>query len=579
MNGTPRIAGRWRSVPLAASLAAVLLLLAGLAIIFLNERNYQAQQLRETRVQAEILAASVGAALDFGDERAAQESVDALRVNPQVRSALVYDLEGRLFAGYARAGGSLPQRMAQGESSPAGPIDATAPVTVRGAQIGTVRLGVVREPLSRRIARYALVALFVIMAALVAAVLGIAHGALRRANSELELRAEDLAEANRELRVQIDEREKAEEQLRQAQKMQALGQLTGGIAHDFNNLLTVIQGSADILQRPGLSDEKRVRFAGAIAQTASRAASLTSQLLAFARRQPLQPEVIDLNQKILGMADLLDRTLGERVEVRTDLASDLCAVVADPAQLEAAILNIAVNARDAMPDGGALTIRTSQTVAATDGSSIIALAMSDSGEGIEAEALSRVFEPFFTTKRVGKGTGLGLSQVYGFATQSGGDVLIDSVPGAGTTVTITLPCTDRRPAGAAASGDELPRARASGRILVVDDNEDVGAFAETLLGELGYHVLRARTGEEAVEIALHNPLEAVFTDVVMPGISGIELAERLRVERPGLPVILTTGYSDQISTSGAGGLPVVFKPYRLETIAAAIEKAIGGGGS
>jgi signal transduction histidine kinase len=569
---------RWRSVPLAASLAAILLLVAGLAIVFLNERSYQAQQLSETRVQAEILAASVGAALDFGDPAAAGESVGALRVNPQVLSASVYDLQGRLFAGYARAGASLPRELARREASPAGGIEVSAPVVAGDQQIGTVHLAVVREPWSRRIARYALISLFVIMAVLVAAVLGVAHAALRRVNRELALRAEDLAEANRELRVQIDEREKAEEQLRQAQKMQALGQLTGGIAHDFNNLLTVIQGSADILQRPGLSEEKRLRFAGAIAQTASRAASLTSQLLAFARRQPLRPEVIDLNEKIAGMADLLDRTLGERVEVRTELADGLCAVEADPAQLEAAILNIAVNARDAMPDGGVLAIRTFEAPAAADGGRSVALAISDSGEGIDAETLARVFEPFFTTKRVGKGTGLGLSQVYGFASQSGGGVDITSAPERGTTVTVTLPCTDRRPAGETLEADAAPRARGVGRILVVDDNEEVGAFAEILLVELGYEVLRARSGEEAVEIVHANQLDAVFSDVVMPGISGIELAERLRAERPRLPIILTTGYSDQISQSGAGDLPVVFKPYRLETVADALEAALGRGG-
>ena len=237
-------------------------------------------------------------------------------------------------------------------------VTSAVPVTSRGERIGTVYLAADPEPLSRRLARYIVIGLLMLMAALVVVVLGIAQAALRRANRELEERADALADANAELKVQIGERAKAEDQLRQAHKMQALGQLTGGIAHDFNNLLTVIQGSADMLRRPGLAEDKRIRFAEAVVQASGRAAALTGQLLAFARRQPLQPEVIDVNELIRGMTDLLDRTLGERIEVTTELADDACTVEADRAQLESALLNIAVNARDAMPDGGTLTIRT-----------------------------------------------------------------------------------------------------------------------------------------------------------------------------------------------------------------------------
>jgi CheY-like chemotaxis protein len=361
--------------------------------------------------------------------------------------------------------------------------------------------------------------------------------------------------------------------LRQAQKMQALGQLTGGIAHDFNNLLTVIQGSADILRRPGLEEAKRIRFADAIVQTATRAAALTGQLLAFARRQPLQPEVLDLNEHIVVMTELLDRALGERVAIRTDLAPDLCRIEADPAQLESAILNIAVNARDAMPEGGTLTISTREGML-EDGRRAAAVSVSDTGSGIDPEILEHVFEPFFTTKSVGRGTGLGLSQVYGFATQSGGDLKVESEIGRGTKVTLTLPCSDKVEAAEEAQA-KARGPRRTGRILVVDDNEPVGALAEALMIELGHEVARAKTGLAALRLAKEGGFDAVFTDVVMPGMSGIELADRLAEVLPGVPVVLTTGFSDEIARSGTGGRPVLFKPYRLETLAETLDAVLG----
>ncbi|HEX8225859.1 MAG TPA: ATP-binding protein [Allosphingosinicella sp.] len=567
------LAARWPNVPVAAGIMALLLLAIGLAVIFQNEANYREQKLRETTIQADILAASVIAALDFGDAAAAQEAVDALRVNPQIDAAGVYTREGSLFAGYERRPGSLPQQ-ARTPAEGADIVAALVPAMRGGERIGSVYLGAVREPVSRRLTRYGFIGLLVAMAVLVVLILGISQTALRRAKREIEARAQALSEAYAELQVQVEERAHAEEQLRQAQKMQALGQLTGGIAHDFNNLLTVIQGSADILRRPGIAEDKRIRFADAIVQTAGRAAALTGQLLAFARRQPLQPEVIDLNDKIGGMIDLLDRTLGERIEIRTDFAEGLCAIEADPAQLESAILNIAVNARDAMPDGGVLTLSTGEASPLPDGRPAIHLSVSDTGTGIDEDTLGRVFEPFFTTKSVGKGTGLGLSQVYGFAAQSGGDVQVGSRIGEGTTVTMILPCSERGDAPAARPEADSGREHRTGRILLVDDNEEVGAFAETLLTELGHKVVRARTGAEALELARAGGIDAVFTDVVMPGMSGIELAEALKPVLPGVPVVLTTGYSDEITRAGGAGRPVVFKPYRLETLAGVLDEVL-----
>jgi signal transduction histidine kinase len=573
MRPAARLADRWPNVPIVAGVMALLLLAIGLAVIFQNESSYREQKLSEAKVQADILAASATAALDFGDSATGQEAVDALRVNPEINAAGIYTPGKDLFAGYERRPGALPRRFGERPAS-GNDVEASVPVVRGGERIGTVYLGAVQEPLSRRLTRYGFIGLLVLMATLVVLVLGIAHTALRRANRELEARAEALSGAYAELQVQVEERAHAEEQLRQAQKMQALGQLTGGIAHDFNNLLTVIQGSADILRRPGIAEAKRIRFADAIVQTAGRAAALTSQLLAFARRQPLKPEVIDLNAHIEGMTDLLDRTLGERVEIRTDLGEGLCAIEVDPAQLESAILNIAVNARDAMPEGGALTLHTGEAPPLADGRPAIFVAVSDNGTGIDEEVLGRVFEPFFTTKSVGKGTGLGLSQVYGFAAQTGGDVRVESVVGEGTTVTLILPCSELGKAPLARAEPEAARKHRTGRILLVDDNEEVGAFAETLLLELGHGVMRARTGPEALELAREGGFDAVFTDVVMPGMSGIELAEALKPILPGIPVVLTTGYSDEISRAGAAGRPVVFKPYRLETLSGALDEVL-----
>jgi signal transduction histidine kinase len=567
------LADRWRNVPLAAGLLALLLLVAGLGIIFLNATTFSAQKQQEVGVQAQILAASVTAALDFGDVRTARESVDALGVNPQVSAAGIYDSSGRLFAGYSRAPGLLAERLDRRPRRAGNLVEATAPVLRGGERIGTVYMQQVREPLSRRVSRYSMVGLLALMAALTVLVLGIAQAVLHRANRQLEERAEALSAANAELQVQVDERAKAEEELRQAQKMQALGQLTGGIAHDFNNLLTVIQGSADILRRPGLEEAKRIRFADAIVQTATRAAALTGQLLAFARRQPLQPEVLDLNEHIVVMTELLDRALGERVAIRTDLSPDLCRIEADPAQLESAILNIAVNARDAMPEGGTLTISTREAML-EDGRRAAAVSVSDTGSGIDPEILEHVFEPFFTTKSVGRGTGLGLSQVYGFATQSGGDLKVESEIGRGTRVTLTLPCSDKVEAAEEAQA-KARGPRRTGRILVVDDNEPVGALAEALMIELGHEVKRAKTGLAALRLAKEGGFDAVFTDVVMPGMSGMELADRLAEVLPGVPVVLTTGFSDEIARSGTGGRPILFKPYRLEALAETLEAVLG----
>ncbi|MBA2467530.1 MAG: response regulator [Sphingomonas sp.] len=569
----PARLGGWRTAPLAIFAVAVLIVLGGVFIIVQTEINYRQNRAQQTLVQAEILAESVAAALDFDDAAAAQGSVNALRANRQVRWVGVYDETGRAVAGYGRSGTASPSAERSMPEAGSRAIRVTAPVSLAGQRIGTVHLEVDREPVSRRVLRNALLAILIVLAALVVTALGLAQVALRRANRELAARADALAQANEMLAEQMEERGKAEEQLRQSQKMQALGQLTGGIAHDFNNLLTVIQGSADMLCREDLPEAKRVRFAQAIVQASGTAAALTSQLLAFARRQPLKPERIDLNEVIGEMRDLIAGTMGVRIDLTTDLWPSSCTVEVDRTQLQSAILNIASNARDAMPGGGRLTIGTSE-VTSGSGDPMIAVEIADTGHGMDAETLDRIFEPFFTTKATGKGTGLGLSQVYGFVSQSGGDIQVRSNFAEGTVMTLTLPCSE-------SDDPALPRAQSSpaadqpsAAILVVEDNEEVGAFAETLLTDLGHIVTRARSGEEALELTRARPFDIVFSDVIMPGMGGLKLAEHLAEEQPDLPVVLATGYSQEIAETGSGGRPVILKPYRLATLSEALAAAL-----
>ena len=358
-------------------------------------------------------------------------------------------------------------------------------------------------------------------------------------------------------REQAEALARSQEALRQSQKMEAVGQLTGGIAHDFNNMLSIVIGSLDLamrrLRRGDSAVESYLRNAQ---EGAARAATLTQRLLAFSRQSPLSPSVLNLNSLVANMSELLRRTLGEQVVLETVLAGGLWSAHVDPNQLENAIVNLAVNARDAMPQGGKLTIETANChlddlyAAGEPGlaaGQYVLIAVSDVGLGMDADTLKRVFDPFFTTKPVGKGTGLGLSMVYGFARQSGGHVRIYSEPGCGTSVKIYLP----RHLGSAQGGDEparakpVPTAAADAEIvLVVEDEERVRLMSCNALRELGYTVFEASGGEEALRIFARMPrVDLVFTDVVMAGMSGRQLADALRGENPGVKVLYTTGYT------------------------------------
>jgi signal transduction histidine kinase len=371
--------------------------------------------------------------------------------------------------------------------------------------------------------------------------------------------------------LDASDRHSLEEQLAQARKMEAVGQLTGGVAHDFNNLLTVVLGNIDMLGRKRDEDEQRkVRRIDAIKQAAERGRDLTRQLLAFSRRQHLSPVTIDVNALIRDFAPLMRQAVGEAVTLDLALADELLCAHVDPTQLETALLNLAVNARDAMPEGGALTIASGR-----DGERI-AIAVTDTGVGMSPEVRDRVFEPFFTTKEVGKGSGLGLSQVYGFVRQSDGEVRLDTALGKGATFQLLLPASTAPLEKVAA--DERPKAIRGGdeRILLVEDDATVLALTLDMLSGLGYQVTTATNAAEALEV-IHTdaPIDLLFTDVVMPGgVSGVSLARTARELRPGLRVLLTSGFVGEGAVIEDAEFPLLDKPYETALLAAKLRKLL-----
>ncbi|HEX5182838.1 MAG TPA: response regulator [Allosphingosinicella sp.] len=400
---------------------------------------------------------------------------------------------------------------------------------------------------------------------------------------KVDERTRDLAAANDRLTAEIAERERAEARLLQAQKMEAIGQLTGGIAHDFNNLLTAVVGSLELLLRR-TDEEKLRRLAGNALQAAERGGKLTAQLLAFSRRQRLTPAPVDPNAIIAGMGDLLARSIGAHIEVETELEPDLWRALADPTQLEVMILNLAINARDAMPGGGKLRIRTRNLSSVPPALALelpagayVEIAVCDSGSGMSPEVLERAFEPFFTTKEIGKGTGLGLAQLYGFARQSGGTARIESRLGEGTTVAIYLPRTEHQ-ADAARPHAAAGLARRRARILLVDDDPDVRNVAAAVVAELGFEVAGAESGEAALKLLEARPFDLLITDVAMPAMNGVDLAHRARALAPDLPILFASGYAD-LETFGADleSENLIKKPFRLAEVAARIHQALEDG--
>ncbi|WP_375465634.1 hybrid sensor histidine kinase/response regulator [uncultured Methylobacterium sp.] len=399
--------------------------------------------------------------------------------------------------------------------------------------------------------------------------------------------------------LDVSRRRDAEEALGQAQKMEALGQLTGGIAHDFNNLLQVIVGYVDILsaglEKPEADRARLGRAAQTIRHAAERATALTQQLLAFSRKQRLEGRTVNLNALIEGMGELLARSIGETIAVDLDLAPDLWNCRVDPTQAEVAILNVVINARDAMPDGGRIRIATeNRDVEASDITGTgplrtgryVGIAIADSGTGMPPSVLARVMDPFFTTKEEGKGTGLGLSMVYGFAKQSGGAAQIESTLGAGTTVRLSFPATETPVSDLPKAATRAIDRQGTETVLIVDDREDVAELARTILRDFGYTTLMAGNGREALEILDGNDrIDLIFTDLIMPGgMNGVMLAREARRRQPRLKVLLTTGYAEaSLERTDAGGseFDLLNKPYRrtdlVHRVRAVLDSPTGNG--
>ena len=366
--------------------------------------------------------------------------------------------------------------------------------------------------------------------------------------------------------------ERMQQQLAQSQKLDALGQLTGGVAHDFNNLLMIISGSLHTLRKGVDDDDARLQRAlSAIEAATRRGAALTSQLLTFARRQNLNPLAVDVTERINAVRDVLSTGVGGTVRLQFDLGRSVWPVMVDVAELETALVNLVINARDAMPDGGTITVAADNSTLSDEANAgeYVAISVSDTGTGIAPDVLSKIFDPFFTTKPIGKGTGLGLSQVHGFAHQAGGTVRVSSELGKGTTIAILLPRKDSRLAVDAVDAVETG---GSGTVLLVDDNPEVAAVSTNLLEQLGYTVRRVDNAEAALREIEANGIDLVFSDIVMPGkMDGLGLARHLKALRPQLPILLATGYSEA-ALNVRGDFPILRKPYEIHQLSQAIAK-------
>ena len=566
--------------------AGLLLLLVGVAIAqaALNERAVKAQLAREAGAQADLLASAVSAPLAFDDRSAAKDYVDAVRVNPNVLAAAVYDQDSRLVASFAREGQTVPP-----VATPRGPttvfqegrLYVVRPVVESGQYLGTARLRLRDSTPAQRWARYSGIGLFAGLAALAVGILAFAQRALRKANQELEARAAELGRANDRLTQEMLERERAEQALRQSQKMEAIGQLTGGVAHDFNNLLMAASSGIELMERTE-DPARRKMLADGVRQAVDRGSALTRQLLAFSRKSPLRTETIDTRAHIEGLRLLLDRSLQENVEVVIEAAEDVWPIEVDRGELELALLNLAVNARDAMPNGGVLTVSTFNLPTEGDVPDRVCIKVTDTGVGMSDAVAARVFEPFFTTKEVGKGTGLGLSQVYGFAKSSGGDVSVDGREGLGAAFTLCLPRSLNPVTTAAAETPAFaaPTPDRALRVLLVEDDDHVATGVGHMLRDLGHSYVRAPSAATALDLLQRDAeFDLVFSDVVMPGLmSGVELRRSVRNRWPHIPVLLTTGYVGSRLTIDPDAT-VLQKPYGLRQLSEAIASVVPAAGA
>jgi signal transduction histidine kinase len=594
-----------------ATVAVALLCLAAPTALF--DLVYRRRALAEqVAAHAEMLAQGCTAAVTFGDARVAREALEVLRGVPDLRQAAVYDHTGAVLAELRRGAAAPPPAPRPDEATVAGG-EATAFRSIRldGERIGAVFVSASTAALDRQVRTTALAVLLLALGALLVAILvarrlhrlitgpvldlagtvgrvAVSHDYAIRArvtshdelgvlasdlNGMLEAieerdreidrqrrtleetvaaRTAELARANEQLVQQLAERQHLHEQFTHAQKMEAIGRLAGGVAHDFNNVLAVISASAGMLADALPGGEARAD-AEEILRATERAVALTRQLLAFSRRQVLNPTVLDTGAVIADVSKMIARLIGEQIELTIRVGPGLGRVFMDPSQLEQILVNLAVNARDAMPGGGRLAIEVADaTLAGEHGASLpagryVRLRLADTGHGMDSATRARAFEPFFTTKPRGKGTGLGLAMVYGAVQAAGGAISIESEPGRGSVFEILLPHTDRLPE-LETRGPTEPPSGLGERILVVEDCEQVRATVSKMLSRAGYRVAVARDGEEALRELERaaGAVDLVLTDVVMPGMSGFALGARIREARPALPVLFMTGYSDEL---------------------------------
>ena len=563
-----------RTLPLIAGVTAVALLLAGIFAVVWEERAFHSEKIASANSQAQLLASIVTAALAFHSGSEVQEYLDALQTDTDVEAASIYDIEGKPIASFARKGAMPPAHLTQ-ISLPLlqkNTLTITAPIQQRGMAMGTVYIRKQMEPLQRRLAVYAVVVVFTVLAALILLVLTLAYIAQRKSANELELRAAALVLSNEQLQTQNAQREKAEAALRTAQKMEAMGRMTGGLAHDFNNLLHVLKlNLTALLWSTGAAANNPAREPIDICLRAiDRGASLVQQLLAFGRRQPLSPRPFDVNALIEQTAQLMYPILGTRIELRMQLSMQPCMAVADPHQLENAVLNLAINARDAMAEGGTLTISTSKEHIDHEDhlrvGDYAVITLRDTGSGIPPELLDKIFEPFFSTKGVGKGSGLGLSQVYGYIKQSGVVVRIHSDEGKGTQVTLLLPwaeAVEQKEINPPESNTEkLPSALT---MLIVEDEPLVLRSAETLIQGFGVNTLSATDGNAALALLQSDRhIDILFSDILLPGgLNGLQIAKKALELRPSIKVLLTSGYAEQeiVGSEDMLAFPLLSKPY------------------
>lgn len=404
-----------------------------------------------------------------------------------------------------------------------------------------------------------------------------AEAALASANSELEAR---VADRTRALEAEIRRREEAHAALIQSQRMEAFGQLTGGVAHDFNNLLTIISGNLELLA-DAVGSGSGAALLKRASDAADMGASLTRRLLTFARRRRLTPQILDVNEMILNLTELLQRSLGGAIALTTLLEGNVGRTRADPSELENAILNLAINARDAMPSGGNLVIESRNATAVEAGmpgnGAFVLISVSDTGHGMPPEVIERAFEPFFTTKEPGRGTGLGLSTIYGFAEQSGGHVAIQSEAGKGTTINLYLPHAEETCERQSEAAEPVPLSQNSEAVLVVEDNAEVREVTMQRVEGLGYVALEAENGAAALRmLEAGEDVHVVLSDIVMPGgVSGYDLVRWIRANAPAIKVLLTTGYAAEETQPGAAEVAILRKPYKRADLAIALRDALG----